>query len=340
MDKKDEVFNEVDELKESTIDAPEADMEEEYLSAIEPDNEPQADIYGDETLFGCVLKMKEALKSGEIKFGNQECLILSEYVEKNGYDNTFVDVYDIIEIVSERGDCESIYNLADVYDIDMDMMDALSEAMEATGNPEYIYKFAKDKDGASVGYLSEAEADTGSVEYIKKFAADVVDPDMEALSKGIANSVEATAAIMYDFGMEFKDKHADQRVLSKAIAKTGDFDYMLLAVKNFDSSDKQELTKGVARLENAQLALRFLDAYPKASVNTLSKGVVKSEDLRAGKPEEVEAVCQFIDKYTPDNIADYEPVFQELGNEEYLNQFNLLKKKYTESTYADEGLAR
>ena len=306
----DEYQEELDELYEDeTLDEDDAeDFEEDEIDDDFDESETEDELFSE------VLNLIDEFEESERKFTTNDTQILNNYIKKNGFDEYVEEIFDY---VLDSGDCESIYNFADVTDVDMD---AISEAIENTGDGEWIFKLAKDKTDANVTMLSEAEANSGNFNFIVRFANEIENADLEALSMGIAQLNDASQ--IYEFASAVKG--ANQRLQSVAIAKLANPDFIILAMKNFsglDKKTKEALTRGMKNSQSAQSTLEFLKVYPEANVDILSKGVLKSPKFIEGEKEEVEAVCQFVKEYAPSNIDEFKAVFDKLDNAEYSAQF-------------------
>ncbi len=337
----DEFQKELDELDDDN------ELDFQLLDEDDEDDEDESDFEEQETEFSVVTNKKasemtdeevrdyiidlcEGFKSGEREFTFDAAKMLNEYIDRfkvevdeyGIYSDELVD--ELYNAVLDSGDCESIYNLADVEDCNMD---EISEAIEVTGNAEWIYKLAKDKVDASVSYLSEAIAKSGNFNYIVRFAQDVEYADLGALSMGVASTFDASQ--IYEFAANVADAQ-NQRLLSVAIAKKGNPHFIIEAAKNFDNLDqktKEALTRGIANCRSAKVALEFLQACPDAKLDILSRGIIKSEDFKSGKPEEVEAVCKFVGEYAPRNLDDYQAIFNSFDNDDYHTKFNAALKQ-------------
>lgn len=149
-------------------------------------------------------------------------------------------------------------------------------------NPELIYMFAVGVEGADIPALQKALQETCSLKYMLKFAQEVKDADVEEMSRVVA--ADKFPVFYYLIGFA-ELPGADRYALAKAIADTGDIDYIVKFSLILHKGDEEAyalissvVAKYAVKYNDGALAYRFLKRSPSIFSKFMIDALVKIGD--------------------------------------------------------------
>ena len=183
------------------------------------------------------------------------------------------------------------------------MNSKLEDAIIATGDADYIFRFAKLVKGANISKLEDAIIATGDAEYIFYFARDIEDANISKLEDAIIatedakyiylfardikganilrleDAIIATDNIKYMFYFARNIKGANIEKIEDAIIAYGDFEFIYYFATEVEGADIEKLEDAIIATGNAEYIYLFARDVKGANKEKLLHALINIQDI-------------------------------------------------------------
>lgn len=211
---------------------------------------------------------------------------IHELIDRKRYDlliavtsrlKSIVSTFEIEDVILHSNSPKIIYEYAkNIDDIDVNYFeDKLLECNLDVKCPEYIYKFARDVNGANIKRLEEVIIYAYDIKYIYLFARDVENCDVRKLQYIIKKSGQYNCII--SFAKEVKG--ANKKDLENAVCESKNGYYIYTYAKQVDGANITKLENALIKTKDKENILNFAKNIKGCDTQKLEDVIVKLKDL-------------------------------------------------------------
>ena len=217
--------------------------------------------------------------------------------------NTYYDYYCMLEmfvakvgnIVLDDKQMDIVLKLAPKYILKFAIKNwdsKLENAIIATGDADYIFRFAKLVKGANISKLEDAIIATGDAEYMFYFARNIKGANIEKIEDAII--AYGDFEFIYYFATEVEG--ADIEKLEDAIIATGNAEYIYLFARDVKGANKEKLLHALINIQD----IYYIDMLTELIQNEMNK------DLESPKNSEEDSLSLLFSSITEKtNLGSY-----------------------------------